>query len=51
VASTEADPHVFEALQKYGRSAPENYLTEAFVLLLRLYVQRERAAGLDLLNC
>ncbi len=42
--------NVFEALQKYGSHAPENYLTESFVYLLDLLLIREPAAGLKMIN-
>ncbi len=42
--------NIFEALQKYGSHASENYLTEAFVYLLDLLLDREPVAGLEMIN-
>jgi hypothetical protein len=50
VEITEEEPQVFSALQKYGSSAPENYLTESFVYLIRLLLHRDKNAGLKILN-
>lgn len=50
MAISEEEPQVFSALQKYGSGAPENYLTESFVYLIRLLIQRDRDTGIELLN-
>jgi hypothetical protein len=50
VEITDEVPNVFSALQKYGSSASENYLTESFVYLIQILLQRDRDTGFELLN-
>ena len=42
--------NLFSTLFKYGAYAPENYLTEAFVYLLKELLTRSPAAGLKIVN-
>jgi len=41
---------IFSALGKYNSTEEENYLTEAFVFLLKNLLVRERALGLEILD-
>ena len=42
--------NIFVTLFKFGPGAEENYLTEAFVFLLKLLLERELDAGLAIIN-
>lgn len=42
--------NIFSALAKYGSTAEENYLTEAFVFLLNSLLERERTVALSILD-
>jgi hypothetical protein len=44
------EANVFEALYHYGPHAEENYLSESFVFVLRMLLQRRPVAGLTVLN-
>ena len=41
---------IFSALAKYNSAADEDYLTEAFVFVVRFLLMRERSIGLNILN-
>lgn len=41
---------IFSALAKYNSATDENYLTEAFVFVINLLLQRERPVGLEILT-
>lgn len=43
-------PNIFVTLSKYGSSEAENYLTEAFVFLLDLLLERTPEIGLAFVN-
>ena len=43
-------PNVFTTLSKYGSSEVENYLTEAFVFLLNLLLERNPEIALTFVN-
>lgn len=42
--------NIFSSLAKYGSSAGENYLTEAFVFLINSLLTSERTVGLGIIN-
>ncbi len=42
--------NIFSALAKYNSATDENYLTEAFVFLLKSLLQREHSRGVEFLN-
>lgn len=43
-------PNLFKILSKYGSGDVENYLSESFVILTKILLERSPAAGLRLLN-
>jgi len=43
-------PNLFKTLSKYGSGDAENYLSESFVILIKILLERRPAAGLRLLN-
>lgn len=43
-------PNLFKTLSKYGSREEEDYLTESFVLLIKLLLERKPKIGLGLLN-
>ena len=44
------NPNVFSALSEYGSNARENYLTEAYVFLLKLLLDRGPSVGFGMVN-
>ncbi len=42
--------NIFSALARYNSATDENYLTEAFVFLIKSLLQQERAIGLEVLT-
>ena len=43
-------PNLFETLSKYGSREAEDYLTESFVILMKILLEQRPAVGLRLLN-
>ncbi|MCB9444201.1 MAG: PD-(D/E)XK nuclease family protein [Ardenticatenaceae bacterium] len=44
------DNNVFSVLSRYAPRATENYLTEAFVFVVKMLLDRQSDAGLDIVN-
>ena len=44
------EENLFAALFKYGHGAGENYLTESFVFLMKLLIERSPAHGIRLIR-
>lgn len=45
-----SNENIFSALAKYNSARDENYLTEAFVVVLNSLLLRERSIGLQILT-
>ena len=43
-------PNLFKVLSKYGSGAEEDYLTESFVLLIKIILEQKMIFGLSFLN-